>query len=291
MSPTLHHARTSVSNIGHVLNRLANSSPARVAHDLARAARLLRRDPVPRPALTRRERLVVTLTTVPDRAPYLRPALRSLLDQTCPADRILLAWPDHSRRSGAPYPPPPPLPAAVDVLRCADEGPATKFLPAARAEQDAVIVVVDDDAMYPDTFLEDLLHAHRRTPQAAVGLRGQRVRIGLDPRYRGHVYGTAVHTPIQVDVLMGMWGYLIPPRALDDAVHDFAGWPPELRWQDDVWISGHLARRRVPRFVVPVRGVPIESRAAFVGALHHTVNRSGHNEAVAINAFREWWQA
>jgi hypothetical protein len=289
MNSPLHHARIPVSNIGHVLKRFGNSSPARVAHDLARAARLLRCDPMPRSVLTRPERLVVTLTTVPDRCPHLRPALRSLLDQTCPADRILLAWPDHSRRSGAPYPPPPPLPAGVDILRCADEGPATKFLSALRAEPDAVIIVVDDDAIYPDTLLEDLLHAHRRRPQAAVGLRGQRVRMGLDPRYRGHVYGTAVRTPVQVDVLMGMWGYLIPPGALDGTVHDFTGWPAELRWQDDVWVSAHLARRRVPRFVVPVRGVPIESRAAFVGALHHTVNRSGRNETVAIETFREWW--
>jgi hypothetical protein len=150
-------------------------------------------------------------------------------------------------------------------------------------------VVVDDDAIYPDTFLADLLAAHRRAPGAALGLRGQRVRLGRDPRYLGHVYGTAVPEQVAVDVLMGMWGYLIPPGSLDAAVHDFTGWPAEIRWQDDVWISAHLARRAVPRFVVPVRGVPIETPAAFVGALHHTVNRSGHNEAVAFETFKQWW--
>jgi hypothetical protein len=41
--------------------------------------------------------------------------------------------------------------------------------------------------------------------------------------------------------------------------------------------------------VIPVRGVPIEAAGAFVGALHHTVNRSGHNEAVALNTFRDRW--
>lgn len=63
----------------------------------------------------------------------------------------------------------------------------------------------------------------------------------------------------------------------------------EVRWQDDVWISAHLARWQVPRLIVPARGMPIESRAAFAGALHHTVNRSGHNEPAALTLFRQWW--
>lgn len=253
----------------------------------------MHRDPRPRvfPERTERpERVVVTLSTVPQRLRYLRPTLRSLLDQSCPPDRIVLAWPEHSLRLNTPYPEPSGLPAGVEVLRCTDVGPATKLLPALLEEPDAVLVVVDDDAIYPHDFLESLLAHHRRLPRAALGVRGQLVRYGVDPRYLGHVCGTAVREPEPVDVLMGMWGYLIPPGALDAAVHDFDGWPAEVRWQDDVWISAHLAKRGVPRYVVPIPGVPIESGAAFVGALHHTVNRSGHNEATAFETFRDWWQ-
>jgi len=233
---------------------------------------------------------VVTLTTVPQRLPYLRPTLRSLLDQSTPPDRILLAWPRHSLRMGVPYPQPGALPAGVEVLRCDDEGPATKLLPALLEEPDAVLVVVDDDAIYPRDFVESLLERHRSLPGAALGVRGQRARRGVDPRYLDHVSGTAIREPVAVDILMGMWGYLLPPGALDEAVHDFSGWPAELRWQDDVWISAHLAMRGVERYVVPIPGVPVESRAAFVGALHHTLNRSGRNEALAFDTFRDWWQ-
>ncbi|MFI5778925.1 hypothetical protein [Nocardia sp. NPDC051570] len=289
MISPVHLARIAWSNVDHLQKRFGNATLASVTHDLARAARLLRRDPAPRTVPARAERVVVTLSTVPQRRGHLRPVLRSLLDQTVPPDRLLLAWPHHSRRSGSAYPAPPRLPAGVEILRCEDEGPATKLLPALRTEPDAVLVVVDDDAIYPDTFLEDLLTAHRQVPTAALGLRGQHVRFGCDPRYLGHVCGTAVLDHVPVDVLMGMWGYLIPPGSLDHAVHDFSGWPAEVRWQDDVWISAHLARRGVPRLVVPVRGMPIESTGAFVAALHHTVNRSGHNEAVAFETFTQWW--
>jgi hypothetical protein len=111
-----------------------------------------------------------------------------------------------------------------------------------------------------------------------------------DSRYPVYVHGTGLASPRSVDALMGMWGYLIPPGALDDAVHDFQGWPEEVRWQDDIWISGHLARRGVERLVVPIDGIPVRSPNTFVSALHHTVNRSGHNERVAKESFRTWWQ-
>ncbi|MFJ9368815.1 hypothetical protein ACIRRA_30930 [Nocardia sp. NPDC101769] len=289
MASPVHLARIAWSNVDHLHKRFGNATAAGLTRDMIRAARLLRRDPAPRLMPARAERIVVTLSTVPQRRRHLRPVLRSLLDQTVPADRLLLAWPRYSLRSGAAYPEPPSLPAGVDLVRCEDQGPATKLLPALRAEPNAVLVVVDDDAIYPETLLEDLLAAHRQLPAAALGVRGQHVRSGCDPRYLGHVCGTAVRKHVPVDVLMGMWGYLIPAGSLDEAVHDFEGWPPEVWWQDDVWISAHLARRRVPRLVVPMRGTPLESTGAFVGALHHTVNRSGHNEAVAFETFKLWW--
>jgi hypothetical protein len=241
------------------------------------------------PAISRRERIVVAMTTVPERSAMIEPVLRSLLDQTVRADRVLLAWPDRSRRTGQSYPAPPPLPSGIELLPCADQGPATKLLPALQAEPDAAIIVVDDDVVYPLDFIETLIVAHRAHQRSAVGWRGWRLRPGTDGRDLKHVFATAVSQPTRVDVLLGTWGYLIPPAALDNAVHDFAGWPHEVRWVDDIWISGHLARRQVPRHVIPARGLPLETAASNVAALTFGVNRSGHNDRIAIDAFAGWW--
>lgn len=275
------------------LDRFYRLPPGALARDVARAVRL--HAPVlPAPALAaerrsavppRPERVVVTLTTVPGRLPRLRPVLRSLLDQSWPPDRVLLALPSHSLRTGRPYPPPPPLPAGVDVLRCEDHGPATKVLPALAHERDAVLVVVDDDVIYPVHFLRDLLTAHRAHPRCAIGLRGWRLEPAVHPRDLRHVFGQALREPAPVDVLLGTWGYLIPPGALDDAVHDYSGWPSELRWCDDIWISGHLCLRGIPRMVIPSRGLPLETRSAWITALTDTINRSGHNDVVGLAAF------
>lgn len=261
----------------------------RIAGDYRRA-RFLRRGPAPkRPSVPRAERIVVTLTTVPERAALLGPALRSLIDQTLPADRILLAWPRWSIRTGAAYPPPPDLPEGVEILDCEDLGPATKLLPALQAEPSALLIVADDDVVYPYDFIETLVRAHRADPGSVPGWRGWKLEAGVDPRDLVHVYATGVQQAVDVDILLGTWGYLVPPGALDEAVHDYTSGPPEARLVDDIWISGHLARRGIKRRVIPAVGLPIETRASGLSALTLGPNRSGRNDAVAIAAFARWW--
>src|SRR6185437_13310713 len=241
--------------VRNALIRFRRMTPWRLVSDLRRAARLKRADPRRRAPHARDERLVVTLTTIPERGAALIPTLRSLLDQTWPADRIVIAWPE-ATRSGKPYPAPPPLPEGVDLLACQDEGPATKLLPTLKAEPDAVLVVVDDDVIYPVDFLETLLRAHRAERKAALGLRGHGTNRSVDPRDIDHIFATAVAAPTAVD---------------------------------DYWISGHLARRGVPRWVVPAKGLPRETRMAKIGGLQLAPNPDGRNNRIGIEAFAAWW--
>src|SRR6185312_2395048 len=80
--------------VRNALIRFRRMTPWRLVSDLRRAARLKRADPRRRAPHARDERLVVTLTTTPERGAALIPTLRSLLDQTWPADRIVIAWPE-----------------------------------------------------------------------------------------------------------------------------------------------------------------------------------------------------
>ena len=276
--------------IRNALMRFRRMTPARLYQDHARARKLMRDVPPARPSSPARpERLVVTLTTVPERMDRLAPVFRSLLDQTVAADRIILARPEVSRRSGQPYPRlDPPFPG-VDVLDTTDEGPATKLLPALLAEPEAAIIVVDDDVIYPADFLEQMLAWHRRLPGAAIGWRGWRIVPGAHPKRFPHIFATALAAPEPVDILLGTWGYLVPPGAFDAAVHDFSGHAPGIRFVDDVWFAGHLAKRGVPRLVIPGRGLPIETEASNLAALTFGPNSSGTNDLAAIAAFRQWW--
>jgi len=282
-------------NLARTLARYRHVPLVRVGTIYWRAMRLMlggRPSPVGTVA-QRPERMVVVLTTIPARIGLLGPVLHSLIDQTEPADRILLALPDRSRRTGAAYPDLAALqlPAGVQVLPCTDQGPATKLLPALLAEPKAALVVVDDDVIYPRDFLANLLAAHRRWPQAALGLRGVRIDPACDFPNLRHVLCGGLVQPQPVDILFGTWGYLVPPLALDAAVHQLDAAPEPLRWVDDVWISGHLARRGVPRMVIAAPTLPVETRASWREALSDGPNRSGRNDAAAIAYFAADWSA
>ena len=270
--------------------RFANVTASSLARDLWRAATIGRRSPVPLTPSRRRERVVVTLTTTPARAHGLRPVIASLLDQTEQPDRIVLALPRRSL-SGALYPDIATLnlPPGAETIACDDIGPATKLLPALKAEPDAVLVVVDDDVIYPDRFLETLLRAHRADKRAAFGYRGVRLVPGAPFRELDHVFASGVPANAPVDVLFGTWGYLVPPGALGSAVHDLASAPEAVRWVDDVWISGHLARAGVPRFVPAADQFPTETLATMRGALTSGVNKSGENDEIALQLFAGDW--
>lgn len=235
--------------------------------------------------------VVVTLTTTPARARYLAPTLRSLLDQDLKAERIVLALPRVSARDGTPYPAPAELglPEGIEVLPCKDIGPATKLLPALLAAPEAVLLVVDDDVVYPRDFIRTLLSAHQHMPGTVIGYRGVCLEDGVRFGDLPHVFASAQAVPRAVDILFGTWGYLVPPGALDAAVHDFSAAPAGVRNVDDVWISGHLARRGVKRCVIPASSFPIETLAALRGALTGGINRSGENDALAIHFFADAW--
>jgi hypothetical protein len=271
------------------LARFRNVGPASLAGTLWRAATIRgRAATAERPE--RPERLVVSLTTTPRRARNLAGVLSSLLDQTEPPDRLILALPRESR-AGERYPPARDLklPAGVDIVPCRDEGPATKLLPALELEPDALVVAVDDDVIYPRSLLATLLREHRLRPQAAIGFRGVRLTHGVAFDELDHVFATGVRAATQVDVLFGTWGYLVPPGALGPEVWRLDAAPEALRWVDDIWFSGHMARRGVERWVARADELPIETPNVLRSALTASVNADGRNDHAGLRYFAGDW--
>ena len=181
------------------------------------------------------------------------------------------------------------LPPEIDLVQCVDEGPATKILPALDVEPEALLVVADDDVIYPRTFIATLLGEHRKRPHAAIGYRGVKLREGVPFAALDHIFATGIGEATQVDVLFGTWGYLVPARLLGRGVFCLASAPDELRWVDDIWISGHLARNGVPRWVARANELPIETFNVLRSSLTGGVNASGHNDETGLQYFRADW--
>lgn len=243
-------------------------------------------------------RVIVSLSTVPDRINNLRPTIRSLLRQTRLPDEIVVAIPEFSLREQLPYVVPKYISrlSRVRVLRCdKDWGPATKFIPAIREElaagrADTLIMVVDDDRVYPRDALETYVYYGAQLPDAALCFRGAPMPPSMDWRNAKMTYANELREPQRVAVITGCGSYLIQPRFFDESLWDYSSAPRGAFYMDDIWISGWLSRRGVERYVVPgsamMRSVLRQRRTL---SLHQVPEgrQPLNNEVIAF--FRDTW--
>jgi hypothetical protein len=249
-----------------------------------------------RPAVN--QRVIASLTTLPDRIQNLEPTIRCLLNQTRPPDEIVLTVPEYSVRQERPYSVPKYLSQfpTLRILRSTtDWGPATKFIPVIQEElaggrSDTLIMVLDDDRIYPRDALETYLHYHSELPNAALCFRG-----GPMP---GNFYwfvpklflGSRIREPKRVAVITGCGSYLIQPRFFDSALWNYSDAPASAFYMDDIWISGHLDRRGIEKFSVPTSAMMRTARQQIGTMSLHRVpeGRTYHNNEV-VEYFRDTW--
>lgn len=243
-------------------------------------------------------RVIVSLSTLPDRIDRLEPTLRCLLNQTRPPDEIVLALPRFSIRQNQPYAVPDYLRdiPRLCILDCeTDWGPATKSIPVIQRERAAgqdetLIMVVDDDRIYPRDAIETYLHYSAQLPNAALCFRGGPMPRSLDWRDSRLFFANKIREPRRVAVMTGCGSYLVQPRFFDSAFWDYSAAPPGAFYMDDMWISGCLDRRGVEKYVVPgsamMRSV---LRQLATMNLHHVPNGRRHNNNQTIAFFSASW--
>lgn len=250
------------------------------------------------PHLNAQRRVIAAMSTLPDRIVNLQPTIRCLLEQSRPPDEIVIAVPEFSRRQRRRYVIPDYLHRLprVRILRCErDWGPATKFIPVVQEELaagrgDTLIMVVDDDRIYPNDALETYLCYHHELPDAALTFRGgpipQDYKWG--PRM---IRGNQLREPQPVAVMTGCASYLIQPRFFDHRLWDYSGAPDGVFYMDDIWISGSLDRRGIEKYVVPASAMMrTVNRQRWTMTLHDVPNGRKHNNNEAMLFFADSWK-
>ncbi|HST30514.1 MAG TPA: glycosyltransferase [Chthoniobacterales bacterium] len=245
-------------------------------------------------------RVIASLTTLPDRIANLEPTIRSLLKQTRPPDEIVLAIPQCSIRQEIDYEVPSYLEGfpRVRILRCdKDWGPATKFIPIIQEELAAgrgetLIMVVDDDRVYPRDALEIFLHYHQQTPDAALCFRGALIPRNLVWFMPKVFRASQIREVKRVAVITGTASYLIQPRFFDSALWDYSNAPASAFYMDDIWISAQLDRRDIDKYVVPASRMMRSVRAqSGTMTLYHVPRGVTRSNTELIRFFRDTWKA
>lgn len=232
-------------------------------------------------------RLVISLSSIPSRFDKLGPTLDCLLRQEAKVHRIELYIPERYRRFPDWDGVLPEVPEGVDIVRCADDlGPATKVLYAAKAyrgQTDVDILLCDDDRRYKPHWAQTYVDARVEHPDACLAIAGfEADRYGQsqmkgrkqprakkrsrfwDLKFKAQMVWEYLFPPVErkylrepvrrlfrqsgyADCFEGFAGAMVKPDFFDDLAFDI---PPVVWTVDDVWLSGHLARRGVPIWII-----------------------------------------
>jgi hypothetical protein len=244
-------------------------------------------------------RLIVSLSTLPDRIGRLRPTLESLLAQTRPPDEIVLAVPRFSIRQRRSYTIPSYLTQMprLRLLQCeTDWGPATKFIAVVKDElaagrNDTLIMVVDDDRIYPRNSIELYLYYNAQLPDAALCFRGGPIPRSLNWRHCKIEFGVNLRAPKRTAVITGCGSYLIQPRFFDASLWDYSAAPEGAFYMDDMWISGCLERHGVGKYIIPASDMMRTAlRQLGTMTLHDVPRGRRHHNNQTIEFFSESWK-
>ncbi len=272
---------------------------------------------------------VISLSTIPSRFDKVGPTLESLLAQDGGISEIRLHIPHYYRRFPEYDGRIPKVPEGVTVVRPdTDLGPASKVLHCARDLRGSGrrIIFCDDDQDYPPGWARALIDGAARHPDKAICVRGETIdRLGFAPPRDTHGLPTAVsfskalNMPYharrlaqksrglfgqrasgkpprrrfrkegRVDHFNGVCGVCVDPDWFDDACFDI---PPVIWAVDDLMLSGHLARRGVPIWVLAVAAElnPMCTEADdTTPLLHATIEEHDRRQAdaVAIRHFQD----
>ena len=252
-----------------------------------------------------RDKVVVSLSTIPPRFRNIGKILNCLLDQNFRANEIYVYIPRTYRRFPQHSFFVPEVPPGVTVkIVDQDLGPATKVLYCAKAHwgTNTRIVYCDDDRLPEKNWLNSFVKATEFNPDKAIVSTGWNLekygyyrvsesclpravkkRVIENPKYvfrRLHqklsevIFRKSFQKPGRikfkkagyVDIAEGLGGVSIKPEFFSEEAFEI----PETLWTvDDIWLSGFLEHRRVGIWAANCISVPVNSYSATVDNLHN----------------------
>lgn len=202
--------------------------------------------------------LIVSLTSygrrVSDNVVYY--TILSILNQTVLPKRVIL-WLDCDNWNSRNIPKKISrlLSFGVDIRYCKDLYSYKKIIPALKAFPEEVILTIDDDVIYPKSFISDFWNAHLNYPNricASCMSRPIFSNGNLLP-YNSWVdsaYG--VCAPIEIP--KGVGGVLYPVGALNGEVLNESVFLKLAKDADDIWLWIMAIKNMTPKYKIKMRG-------------------------------------
>ena len=190
-------------------------------------------------------RFVISITTLPDRVPYIKPVIKSIFKHNPEIDKLYICLP-YGKVSQKHI---PKNTSKLQVIRCKDYGPITKILGVLDYEKDpnTLILTLDDDVIIKRNIVKLFKKKALKYPNSALSLSGWcygsfpfNYQIVLDNE-----------KDAKVDWIQGVHGILYRRSFVDKKkILKFEKNHPLLFKNDDHKISAYLETKKINRISI-----------------------------------------
>ena len=202
--------------------------------------------------MSRASRLIVSLTSFPDRMDGLYLTVESVLNQTVPADLVVIWLASLQFPNGmddVPMSLKRILSDKCQIRWCEDMRSYKKLIPSLAQYPGATIVTIDDDIIYERTLIEKLLRGHELHPDCIIVSRVTKFHSFNGVLFHDEGGCSYWEQPSYLNKLVGCGACLYPPKSLDPKVLDYGVAKRLAPTSDDIWfwLMGVKAGTRVYR--------------------------------------------
>lgn len=198
--------------------------------------------------------VIVSLTSFPARIASVHMTVQSLLEQTYSSKRVILWLAKEQFPHGE-----KDLPQQLVSLQnkdrftiewCDDLRPHKKYFYAMQKYPDVPIITVDDDVIYQDTMVQQLVDSYKRFPYAVSALRVHRIRLTEEKEIAPYKFWEREIKDVGVPSLAlcatGVSGILYPPHILPAETFNKARIQEFCLNADDLWLKTMELINHVP---------------------------------------------
>lgn len=188
--------------------------------------------------------VIVSLTTTPKRIKKVLKVIESINNQTVIVDKIVLALGEDLFQKENNEIPIELLFADINKLEIIwdeDIGPHTKYFYTMKKYENSIVITVDDDIYYPETFIEELLNSYIKFPYAISARRAHLIKFdkagNLLPYNDWKFSCTDIKVPSLLLMATGVGGVLYPPKCMNDELFNKEAIKRLCLKADDLWLK------------------------------------------------------
>ncbi len=190
------------------------------------------------PRVNTKRKVIISMTTTTSNLENIKTCVNSLLDQTVHPDQIIISIPEDRDII---------LPNFIKNNHIIlvhklnkDYGKSSAILSPLIREKDgeALIIIVDDDGVYGNDFIETLVDASEQKPDSVIFISGYSAKELVNTKIK-------VDKPEANDIISIPDGVLIKPKFFNDDIFNIEDGPNGLENTPDVVLSSYLHKNKV----------------------------------------------